>query len=214
MHLFTVLDARSLRSSCQQGWFLLRLLSWPYRWSLLPVFSRDLSSVWVCVLIITSYRVCVLSRSVVSDLCDPWTVACPAPLSMGFLSPEYWNGLPFPPPGDLSNPAIKSTSLMSPALAGGVSTTGPPGKPTMIPNSSWIPGRGSHLASRTVSLISQFRVFILPFSGFQMMFEWLTIVAFPLCTQVSVEHLCTGCPTSFSGSESILGLSSSDLVLN
>ena len=29
----------------------------------------------------------------------PWTVACPAPLSMGFCRPEYWSGLPFPSPG-------------------------------------------------------------------------------------------------------------------
>ena len=31
----------------------------------------------------------------------PWTVACQAPLSMGFFRQEYWSGLPYPPPGDL-----------------------------------------------------------------------------------------------------------------
>ena len=30
-----------------------------------------------------------------------WTVACQAPLAMGFPRREYWNGLLFPPPGDL-----------------------------------------------------------------------------------------------------------------
>ena len=30
-----------------------------------------------------------------------WTVACQAPLSMGFSRQEYWSGLPFPPRGDL-----------------------------------------------------------------------------------------------------------------
>ena len=45
----------------------------------------------------------------------PWTVACQAPLSMGFPRQEYWSGLPFPPPGDLSDPGIKT---LSPALAG------------------------------------------------------------------------------------------------
>ena len=30
-----------------------------------------------------------------------WTVARQAPLSMGFSRQEYWNGLPFPSPGDL-----------------------------------------------------------------------------------------------------------------
>ena len=38
---------------------------------------------------------------------------------------EYWSGLPFPTPGDLPNPR---TEPMSPALAGGFSTTEPPGK--------------------------------------------------------------------------------------
>ena len=53
----------------------------------------------------------------------PQTVALQAPLSMGFSRQEYWSGLPFPTPGDLSNPGIKPTSLTSPALAGGFFTT-------------------------------------------------------------------------------------------
>ena len=41
------------------------------------------------------------SRSAVSDsFVTPWTVACQAPLSMGFSKHEYWSGLPFPTPGD------------------------------------------------------------------------------------------------------------------
>ena len=39
------------------------------------------------------------------------TVARQASLSMGFFKKEYWSGLPFPPPGDLPDPGIKSTSL-------------------------------------------------------------------------------------------------------
>ena len=34
----------------------------------------------------------------------PWTVACQAPLSIGFPRQEYWNRLPFPPPGKSSQP--------------------------------------------------------------------------------------------------------------
>ena len=45
-----------------------------------------------------------------STLCDPWTVTHQAPLSTGFPRQEYWSGLPFPPPGDLPNPGIESTS--------------------------------------------------------------------------------------------------------
>ena len=53
----------------------------------------------------------------------PWTVACQAPLSMGFSRQEYWSGLPCPPPGDLPKPGFKVESLISPALAGGFFTT-------------------------------------------------------------------------------------------
>ena len=52
----------------------------------------------------------------------PWTVACQASLSMGFSRQEYWKGLLLPPLGDLPNPEIEPTSLMSPALAGGFFT--------------------------------------------------------------------------------------------
>ena len=44
---------------------------------------------------------------------------------MGFHRQEHWNGLPFPPAGDLLDRGVK---LMSPALAGGFFTTEPPGK--------------------------------------------------------------------------------------
>ena len=53
---------------------------------------------------------------------------------MGFLRQEYWSGLPFPSPGDLLDPGIKSVSLVSPELAGRYFTTEPPGKPTMVIN--------------------------------------------------------------------------------
>ena len=66
---------------------------------------------------------CVLSHfSCVCLFATLWTVVCQAPLSMGFSRQEYWSGLPFPPPGDLSNPGIEPTSLTSPALAGGFFT--------------------------------------------------------------------------------------------
>ena len=35
---------------------------------------------------------------------------------MGFSREEGWSGLPFPPPGDLSDPGVRLTSLVSPAL--------------------------------------------------------------------------------------------------
>ena len=50
----------------------------------------------------------MLSR--VQLFATPWTVACQAPLSMGFPKQEYWSGLPFPFPRDLSNPGMEPGS--------------------------------------------------------------------------------------------------------
>ena len=47
------------------------------------------------------------SLSHVQLFATPWTVAYQAPLSMGFSREEYWSGLPFPSPGDLSDPGIE-----------------------------------------------------------------------------------------------------------
>ena len=56
----------------------------------------------------------------------PWTVACQAPLSMGFSRQECWSGLPIPSPGDLPNPGIKPGS---PALQADSLPSEPLGKP-------------------------------------------------------------------------------------
>ena len=42
---------------------------------------------------------------------------------MEFSRQEYWNGLPFPIPGDPPDPGIEPSSLASPALAGGFFST-------------------------------------------------------------------------------------------
>ena len=59
----------------------------------------------------------------------PWTVACQAPLCVGFPRQGYWNGLPFPSSGDLPNPEIKP---ISPASEGGFFFAEPPGKPPQL----------------------------------------------------------------------------------
>ena len=53
-----------------------------------------------------------------------WAVAFQAAPSIGFSRQEYWSGLPRPPSGDVSEPGIKPTSFISPALAAGFFTTG------------------------------------------------------------------------------------------
>ena len=49
--------------------------------------------------------ICIVSP--VPFFVTPWTVAHQAPRSMGFFKQEYWSGLSFPPPRDLSNLGIK-----------------------------------------------------------------------------------------------------------
>ena len=67
---------------------------------------------------------CMLSCFSHVQLCMTlWTAAYQAPLSMRFSRQEYWSGLPFPTPGDLSDPGMEPVSLVSPALAGRFFTT-------------------------------------------------------------------------------------------
>ena len=57
---------------------------------------------------------CALSHfSCVQLFATLWTVACQAPLSMGFSRQENRSGLLCPPPGDLPNPGIEPASLTS-----------------------------------------------------------------------------------------------------
>ena len=44
------------------------------------------------------------------NFATPWTVACQAPLSMGFSRPEFCSGLPFPLPGELPDSGIEPWS--------------------------------------------------------------------------------------------------------
>ena len=56
------------------------------------------------------------SLSHVQLFVTPWTVACQAPLSLGFPRQEYQSGLPFPSPGDFPNSRTEPVSLVPPAL--------------------------------------------------------------------------------------------------
>ena len=93
-------------------------------------------------------------RLLVSDsFLTPRSVAHKAPLSMRFPSQGYWSGLPFLSPSNLINPKIKSGS---PALAGELFTTEPPGKlPANWPTAcfcKWSYWNRSHTHSLTCCL--------------------------------------------------------------
>ena len=92
--------------------------------------ETHLSSVmWELLILWTQLLFLLFSYQVMSNSATPWTVACQTPLLMRFSRQENWNGLPFPPPGDLPYPGNEPMSLASPALAGGLLTTEPLGKP-------------------------------------------------------------------------------------
>ena len=59
---------------------------------------------------------------------NPWTVACQAPLSVGFSRQEYWSELLFPSPGYLLDPGIKPRS---PVWQADSLTTEPVGEPSV-----------------------------------------------------------------------------------
>ena len=70
-----------------------------------------------CLCVCVCVCVCVYVCSVVSDsFLTLWTVACQAPLSLGFPRQEYWSGLPLSSLGDLPDPGIEPASPSYPAL--------------------------------------------------------------------------------------------------
>ena len=96
---------------------------------------------WACMKQLNEYLVCMLLFLVLISLlfvtyslsihvCSA-TQSCPNSVwpharllcLLNFSRQEYWNGLPFPTPGDLLDPGIKHVSLVSPALAGRFLTT-------------------------------------------------------------------------------------------
>ena len=70
-----------------------------------------------------SSKASILQRSAffIVQLSHPYmTTGKAIALTMEFSRPEYWSGLPCPPPpGDLPDPGIEPVSLMSPVLAAG-----------------------------------------------------------------------------------------------
>ena len=70
---------------------------------------------WQAGSLLLSQQLCLFSQ-LFELFATLWTVAHPAPLSMGFSRQEYWSRLPFPSPRDLPNPRIKRAFPQVPAL--------------------------------------------------------------------------------------------------
>ena len=86
--------------------------------------------VCVCVSVCVCVCVCVCVLSHVQLFATLWTVTHQTPVSVGFFRQECWNGLPFPPPGDLPEPGIESMCPASPALQADSSPGEASGKPS------------------------------------------------------------------------------------
>ena len=71
----------------------------------------------------STMHACMLSCFSHPTLCNPTHCSPPGFSVMGFSRQEYWIGLPCPPQGNLPDPWIKPTFLMSPALTGRFFTT-------------------------------------------------------------------------------------------
>ena len=104
--------------------------TWQGRGSEWSPYHCVLSNLHTVPVVLSDLRACMLSGfSRVWLFMTPRTVAHQAPLSMGFSKQRYWNGLPFPSPGDLPHPGIEPGSS---ALKANSLPSVPPGKPCLI----------------------------------------------------------------------------------
>ena len=82
------------------------------------------------IIIPVPFFVCLFKKLLVPQVCmlsrlteTPWTVAHQTPLFIGFSRQEYWSGLPCPSLGDIPDPGIKPSTLVSSALTNRCFTT-------------------------------------------------------------------------------------------
>ena len=88
-------------------------------------FNTQIVCVCVCVCVCARVRARAQSLSRIR-LCNSMHCSMPGSSVYGISQQEYWSGLPFPSPGNLPDPGVKTSSLASPALAGRFFTTAPP----------------------------------------------------------------------------------------
>ena len=87
--------------------------------------------------------VCLLSCFTHVQLCDAMAYSLPGSSVHGILQVRILEWAAIPPQGDLPDPGIKPVSLMSPALAGGLFTTG----------TNWEAPKNSHITIITKILM-------------------------------------------------------------
>ena len=136
----------------------------------------------------------------------PWKLACQAPLSIEFPRLEHWRGLPFPPPGDLTDPGIEHGF---PALQADSLLSEPPGKPItkwvpwfLIVEDKWLPWRKAFfpnenfLHAKNIHLLSTVLLWkVVPYSWVvKYSWFWWTMASSPgwlcCCCCCSVTKSC------------------------
>ena len=133
MSMFTL--AISCLTTSNLPWFMDLAFQVPMQywslqhWILLLSLVTSTTGYCFCLYVHIWCHCCCLATKSCLTLCDPWTIAHQALLSIGFPRQEYWRRLPFPSPGDLPDSGIEPESS---ALVGRFFATKPPGKPLYI----------------------------------------------------------------------------------
>ena len=86
-------------------------------------------------------------------LCNPMDCRPLGPSVHGILRQEYWSGLPFPSPGDLPDPGIKSGSS---ALQADSLPSELPGKPTQRDGLGREEGGGFRMGNTFIPVVDSF----------------------------------------------------------
>ena len=121
---------------------------------------------------------CALSLSHVWLFATPWTVACQAPVSMGFSRLEYWNGLLFP-----SQWVSFNSSQFCPFLPGDSVWSH---RLRVLSCSPWNISRKSRLSSGLLTNWLQTEGYSDHLLGFHRLAEWLTQLRIILLTRLLV----------------------------
>ena len=112
-------------------------------------FDELLESIFCLLLVVC---VCVLVAQLCPTLCYPMDCSCQVPLFIGFFRQEYWSGLTFPSPGDLSDPGIELRSL---ALQVYSLLSEPPGKPSPAGYGRIFPAKSCQLVRGQVNKVNE-----------------------------------------------------------
>ena len=122
IHPFIILPS-NFQTSTFETTIMLNCLHFLSEWCgfrhliLLPIFF-SLSGMALYLLLL-KYQESEVDTQSCPTLCDPMDGSPPWALSVEFSRQEYWSGLPFPSPGDLSDPRMEPETLAYAALGGG-----------------------------------------------------------------------------------------------